>query len=75
MTDSEAKERAMRIVTLQLPAELLTQTIAREFQSIARECGWQKEHIGKVQKECDERIRRALNIIKAEGEKKTVRHF
>ncbi len=43
MTDAEAKERAQRIVSLQLPDVLLASEMAREFQQIATECGWQKE--------------------------------
>ena len=69
MTDFEARERAMRIVTLQLPSELLTQTIARELQFVARESGWQKEHIAAVEKASEARVERALNIIRAEYER------
>ncbi len=43
MTDAEALNRADYIVALDLPKPLLAKEMAREFQRVADECGWQKQ--------------------------------
>lgn len=45
MTEVEAKNRADRIVSLDLPKEQLAKEIARELRLVAEECGWQKEKL------------------------------
>jgi len=45
VTDEEAKNRADRIVCLDLPKDLLAQEIARELQRVVLECEWRHRDV------------------------------
>ena len=45
MTPENAKNRADRIVALDLPKQQLSDAIAAELRSVADECGWQMDAV------------------------------
>jgi adenylate cyclase len=51
MTHEEAKNRADRIICLDLPKDLLAIEVAKELIHVAQESGWQREALQKCQME------------------------